>query len=210
VGKGIMKKFFLVILLVVFAAPIHAMSGKPKVEPDPECFSSDKIRVEIGGKKFAFPREIIRMMKGNKVINTKGKKYKGSASGRKACQKPNDKNWVLTSIGLDLHPEPCPGKQSNCNTNRFSTMIEDLDYRRNRGAVEDVFPRTKQELHKECKAPKKPLSDFHAKVWSSCDFAFEEKKLHIWIKFRGGIYSPDNIDSTKQLIINEIYKYSIE
>jgi hypothetical protein len=77
-------------------------------------------------------------------------------------------------------------------------MIEDLDSRRERDAVEDVFPRTKEELLEECKSPKKSWNDFHSKVWSACNFVFEEKKLHVWIKFRGGVYLPEKIESTKQ------------
>lgn len=201
---------FLFILLVIVAMPIqvNAMGERPEVDAD--CFASDKIRVEIGGEKFAFPRDIIRGMKGNDVINIKSENSKGSASGTKACQKTNDKDWILTSIGLDLYPEPCSGNQSKCSAHLFSTMIEDLDSRRERDAVEDVFPRTKEELLEECKSPKKSWNDFHSKVWSACNFVFEEKKLHVWIKFRGGVYLPEKIESTKQLIIDEIYKYKIK
>lgn len=202
------NRAILLILFVVFAAnTAFAMGGKPDI--DPACFESDTLRVEIGGERFEFPRKMVSNIRGKDVVHPQDP-IGESVSGSKACQKLNDSAWKLNYISLDLYPKPC-ASDAECRTMRIDTYVTEFYEDTSPKLSESRFPYTKAKLLEECKPPIKPFSDYHAKVWSSCDFVFIDSNLRFWIKFRGGggIYPPEEIEITKQLVLNEIKKYSV-
>lgn len=180
-----------------------AMGDKPPV--DPACFASDILRVEIGGKRFAFPRKMVRELAGPDVVHPTSQ-TNSSVEGTNACQKPNDPIWVLDWISLDLLPNGCNYKK-NCNEDAIYIHAEDWRYRQKIGDKQDnIHSDTPKDLQRKCQQPIEPYSEWHKKVWSICDYVFREKELWIWIKFRGGIYPPKDIEKTKKMVLENLKK----
>lgn len=194
----------------LFALPALAM-GERRSEPDPACFVSETLRVEIGGERFAFPRKMVHSMRGELVKNKKGEKYDGSATGSEACQKLGD-IWPLQFIMLNLYPMPCDTR-NECWVRTIFANLENLSNYNSRlknwSGLNKIYPRDIETLLAECVPPKKPWNDTHAKTWSHCNYVFEHNKLKLRIKFKGGIYPPEQIEQTKLLVLEEIRKHSI-
>ena len=207
------------LILLIISLSTQAQAKGERIQVDKNCLKSDTLRVEIGGERFAFPRKLVHSLSGDDVINVKGDAYKGNATGTKACQKPTTPIWNIEYLSLYMYPKGMYEKQ--CNTERgcrgtsfkINVTIKNLsDYRE---AIKEwpngakVYPNTKKELLEKCVPPKSPYSDFHERVWSICNFVFNNSKQNFTIKFRGGIYHPENIEHTKQLVLDEVYKYQI-
>jgi len=192
-------------LTITLASGTEAMGGS-NIQ-DMECLQSETLRVEIGGETFAFPRKMVRSLGGSDVKDVRPN-Y-AQSSGSKACQMIDDSSWRLNFVALDLYALPCRKKKDECSENMVSAYLEDLVFRDNGSAI-NVFPQSKEALLEKCIAPKKPSSPWHSKVWSMCNYTFENEGFHVWLKFRGGIYPPEGIERTKQLVLDEIYKYKTE
>lgn len=205
-------KYFLKTLLIILLFPTASMAMSERPKADPDCFASDKLRVEIGGEKFAFPRKMVVNVVGPDVVHATDLKD-NSASGKKACQKLGDPVWKLTSLSIDLYPVQCSTKK-DCSEKMVFTRLEDFESYSLRlkkwKGLERVYSNTREELLEDCQPPKKPYSLWHEKVWSICKFVFDNKKQTYIIKFRGGVYSPEKIEHTKKLVLKKIYKYRIE
>ena len=201
------KSIYLIGLFVVLPFVALALDDKApaKSKEKPACLTTETVRVEIGGERFAFPRKAIVSMRGESVIDIRGEKWNGSAPGSRACQNETDDVWALSLLALYLHPTACNDNKS-CNITKISARIQALDTRRNVTSI----PQTPEELIKQCKPPSEPWSDFHKKYWSSCKYAFAHKQLHIYMKFKGGHYAPENIEKTKQLALDSLYKHKIQ
>jgi hypothetical protein len=193
--------------LVTDMLSIRAKHAQHHVSYDSECFISETLRVEIGGEQFAFPRNIVVSVNGPDVVNPQDSRSK-SASGSNACQKPSDNVWGAKSIYIQIWPALCPKEDPRCNENQVFVNIQEIKVRKAFG-IRDVYPSSQDVLLKECSPPKKPYSPWHAKVWSRCDFSFTKNDLFIAIAFRGGIYPPQDIERTKQLVLHELYSYHI-
>tara|TARA_B100001123_G_scaffold260886_1_gene290639 strand:+ start:764 stop:1285 length:522 start_codon:yes stop_codon:yes gene_type:complete len=103
----------------------YAMGDRPPA-PDPECFASDKLRVEIGGEKFAFPRNKITTIEGENIPNT----TPGSATGKTMCQKPTDGSLELTSFMVEITPDGCDPKKKSyaaCGGKIIQIILQDMD-----------------------------------------------------------------------------------
>ncbi len=183
------------------------MGDRPEV--DPQCFASDKLRVEIGGKRYEFPREMVRSMRGSSVSDTRHNDHGTTAFGYSACQKPGDVYWKLDSLDIKAIPLKCSDKKE-CYVKSIYLHIADIDYRRNRNPSDNIYPNDKISLLKECKAPVEPFNREHARTWSSCNYQLYTEEKYIGLTFRGGIYPPDKIDQTVQLVLKEIQKYEIK
>ncbi|PIR39163.1 MAG: hypothetical protein COV35_01195 [Alphaproteobacteria bacterium CG11_big_fil_rev_8_21_14_0_20_39_49] len=200
-----MKILLILTILITFSMQSHAMSGSPEI--DPECFSSDKIRVEIGGEKFAFPRNIVHSISGDDVINIKGDKHRGNATGSKTCQKVGVDYWKLNNLTLKLNPKPCSESQ-DCNLKEISITI----YQSN-PELDGKFRKetSKKELLETCKPDPSATSEWIKKYWWTCNYAFFTDDKYLVFKFTGGkIYPPEDIENTKQLVLDEIYKYQVK
>lgn len=201
-------KFLIISTAVIGAAFIFLKTTQSeKLEPGPACFASDTLRVEIGGKQFAFPRKIVRGMEGAGVVNFKDMESH-SATGSKACQIPGSPPWQLETIGLDLNPKSCQTDEQ-CDLSVIYAFISDLNIRKTKGLKHKNIPTTEKSLLEKCHSPRNPYSDTHKKYWSFCDFAFEDEGLDIWIRFTGGggVYPPEKIEDTKRLVLKSIYQY---
>lgn len=190
-----------VLLAFLISSPAFAMGDRP--EPDPACFASDTLRVEIGGEKFAFPRKMVRSVRGADVVNPKDSRS-DTISGRKACQKQGDKTWKVDYAALDILPDDCSLDDSQCREKRIFVQSSSTF---NKDALQKY---SKKNLLESCTAPLKPFSQWHSKAWSTCDYAFEDKGIIFVIAFRGGIYPPEQIEETQALIIKSLRQYLIK
>ncbi len=201
--RGTSSTFF----VIFFSFSTHAMGDRPEV--DPQCFASDKLRVEIGDEKYEFPRKMVISMRGDNVVDVPYNDGSKSAAGDTACQKPEDNIWKLDSLILHIVPKECTDKK-DCNENRISLDIHDVKYSKSMGIEGSVFTNNKEELLAKCVPPREPYNEWHRKVWSACDYAFETSQIYMRVRFRGGIYPPEKIDQTVQLVLKEIQKYEIK
>lgn len=185
-----------------------------KTELDPACFASDKIRVEIGGERYNFPREIIRSMRGDDVVNSQDSGNRPpsvTSSGSKACQKPEDDVWQIHYASLDFYLIPCPANQPpTCTTNRINLNIVPLNKINGSEYRVTSNARTIDELLERCTPPKKPWNDAHARSWSRCLYLYDKESLNILMKFKGGVYPPAQIDKTIEKINTEIDSYKVK
>ncbi len=192
-------------LSLVFAFPDVSLAMGDR-QPAPDCLASDTLRVEIGGEQFAFPRKMVRSMRGADVKHVKYDQP--TSTGSDACQKPEDRAWNLEYLSLDIYPKPCNDPQE-CNVKIIYSDITNVSTNSSDQLSESPFPHDKQALLAKCRPPAQPLSDGHAKYWTACNYVFVDGGMILRIKFRGGAdaYPPEDIDETKKLVRQEIDKY---
>ena len=112
---------FLFILLVIVAMPIQVKAMGERPEVDADCFTSDLLRVEVGGEKFAFPRKMVHEIRGKDVINI-NEKSNTYGSGSKACQKASDGAWNIDYVSLNIFPLPCESRRE-CSPTEIYTKL---------------------------------------------------------------------------------------
>ena len=213
-GGSLMKKIFLVSALLFIGGPVYLWYDfltPSKSNIDPACFESDTIRLEIGGERYDFPREIIRSMRGGDVVNSQDsgdRPPSQTSSGSKACQKNTDKRWNLHNINLDFYFVPCPANRpQKCITHLLSVDIISLDEKSNFDFRINRNANTKEQLLQSCTPPAEPWNDAHEKSWSRCSYHYENNNLSVLLRFKGGIYTPTQIEQTVLDVNNEIAKY---
>ena len=138
------------------------------------------------------------MVSGPDVVHSTDPRGK-SVGGRKACQNGGE-IWRVDRLSLDFYPEECSSLHQ-CDGRGISTGLTE-DY-----SGKLYVPISQKPLSERCKPPRNPFSDWHAKVWSTCKHTFLERHLAVTIRFRGGIYAPEDIEQTKQYVLDHIAQY---
>lgn len=197
---------FLIMVLAAFGA--QAMGERPEV--DPECFASDTLRVEIGGEKYEFPRNMVRSMRGEDVVDVRYTDNSNVSGGDTACQKLEDGFWKLDMVDLDIYPLPCSDDMDCFPTWIVATVndpsvVSEESYRKQ-------IPDTQKALLEKCTPLRSDgvLNRYQLKNGRICKYLVNTGENFVYFRFFGGIYPPENIDQTVQLVLNEIQKCAIK
>lgn len=177
------------------------------------CLESDTIRVEIGGERFAFPRKkgikyrkggeaLVHSLAGDDVINIRGEGYHGSASSSKACQKSEDAVWKIKHLNLDVIPIAC-SDSIDCTKKTIHPDIKNISD--TNGFLETQHPTNKEQLLERCRRP-----EDENQIWHHCTYIFKDRNTYFFIKFDGEVYPPEQIEQTKDILLETIRKHRIQ
>ncbi len=201
----ILRDTFIAFFVIFFSFSTHAMGDRPEV--DPQCFVSDKLRVEIGGEKYEFPRKMVRSMSGKNIVHANPHYKKINAvEGSKACQKPEDDLWKLDSVSLDIVPRKCVSKK-DCNASKVFLRLYNQSSFTNTNHSERT-PNNTSSLIKDCTKTNKKFASKSYGLF--CDYYFRNDDLFVVIKFYSGLYPPEKIDQTVQIALREVQKHEIK
>jgi len=162
---------------------LMAASPKEKREPRelypnwPACVKTEFLHVRIAGHEYKLPRSLVLGLRGDEVRKSAPK------HGLKLCQHEGEV-WDVSYIHMVLLPSHCETK-NKCDGAQFYLDID--EFAKREPNAPKVFPDTKEELLEKCRPPVEPMSEFHAKVRSQCNFVCHYDGLRIRFGFRGGI-----------------------
>lgn len=174
-----------------------------EVQDRPACVKTEFLHVRIAGQEYMLPRDVIISVKGGDVRHIKDPK----GGNDDACQKLGEV-WQVDHLHLVLYPIDCEVKKQ-CSEQEFYLSVSELAKNKNTAETWTIVPNTQAELLEKCRPPREPWNDWHARMWSMCDYQYAYNDLYVWIKFRGGIYPPENINQTIEQAMNLLKQYEI-
>jgi len=194
-------KIFNWIAAIIIAVPVLGFmafmiyASQPEAKLSPECLVSDKLRVQIGDRVFAFPREIVFSIAGNDYEYVSTDHY---ATGSEICQRKDAPAIKTNGVSIDVIPLAC-SDEKDCGGKRIKVglKIHDGESSSNLGAA-------------RCLTAIESTNPLYI-YGGICRMMFNDKGLDYWIQFRNGekVYPAENIDNTEKMVIQEVEEMEI-
>lgn len=170
-----------------------------------DCLESDYLRVQIGGRYFAFPRKNVFLIEGKNIPNITNTPNIHTSSGADVCQKKSDPALRFDAINLNIIPVSCDTKV-DCHGKEIMVELVPL----NRISDPDrAIARYRDELNTRCILPDSPHSKWHARYGNTCRMSFYDTEIYYWMQFRNVSYPKKEINSTIQLVVLYVEQFEI-
>lgn len=196
---------FLFSFVVLFhITPAWAMGERP--EQDPTCFASDKLRVKIGERVFAFPRNMVERLEGNALPPYKHSKDRYTQA-QTLCQKTNEAAFILSEIHTSMLRNKCYKKENGiCDSTRVQVAV----YPGNTDLYnKDKISYINENFIKRCRDTEEISDEFTKRFGDLCQYVFYYKGLIVWIQFKTDANPKHKIKQTIKKIKHELDSYDI-
>lgn len=197
-----MKKIIEILILAMLCVnPAHAMGDKPSPNPNPTCFVSDKLRVQVGEEAFTFLRKDIMTLEGSQVPahqSSKGRYTHAQA----LCQKPTDPAVQVEKIIIDMLQQDCYTKNNGrCVQSKVQVeLTEDV----NPSHTDTKIQNYKDRFKKKCRDTSKLDPKEYLPYGDICDYIFYYNKIPVFIIFHTGSHPASELEKTIGLVTQQL------